>query len=251
MSVAINRFLSATICVIAAISSSGQSVAADAASAPPAAVRRQPQAPVLDQLTPENSVLLLIDFQPQYAFSTRSIDIDSMLNATAGLAEAAQLFKIPTIVTTITADAFAGPLLDAVRETTPGIAPIDRTVINAWNDPRVAKAVRATGRSKIVMAGLWTDNCVMLPALRALSEGYEVYVVTDASGDYDAASHERAIQRLVQAGAVPITWLPVALEWQADWARSETAAGLNAILRRHAAALAAGGQYRQSLVNRR
>jgi nicotinamidase-related amidase len=205
-----------------------------------------PQTRVLDQLTPDNSVVLLIDYQPQYAFSTRSTDIDSLVNNAVGLAKAARVFKVPTVVTTITAQAFAGPLLQPLKAATE-IDPIDRTVINAWRDERVSKAVRATGRKKIVMAGLWTDNCVMLPALSALAEGFEVYVVTDASGDYDPPSHERAIQRLVQAGAVPITWLPVMLEWQADWSRSETSGAVGGIIREHAAAMSAGAQYRQSM----
>jgi nicotinamidase-related amidase len=201
---------------------------------------------VLDQLTPENSVVVLIDYQPQYTFSTRSTDIDSLVNNAVGLAKAARAFKVPAVVTTITAQTFAGPLLRPIRAAIDS-EPIDRTVINAWNDDRVAKAIRATGRRKVVMAGLWTDNCVMLPALSALAEGFEVYVVTDASGDYDRQSHERAIQRLVQAGAVPITWLPVMLEWQADWSRGETAGLVNQIIREHAAAMSAGAQYRQAM----
>lgn len=211
------------------------------------------QAPnrVLDQLTPENSVVLLIDYQPQYAFATRSTDIDSLVNNTAGLAKAARVFKVPTVITTITAQAFAGPLLHQVQAAAPDTKPIDRTIINAWKDERVAKAVRAAGRKKIVMAGLWTDNCVMLPALSALAEGFEVYVVTDASGDYDPASHERAVQRLVQAGAIPITWLPVMLEWQADWSRNATAGAVNQIIREHAAAMSAGAQYNQAIAPRR
>lgn len=204
---------------------------------------------VLDQLTPENSVVLLIDYQPQFVFSTRSIDIETLVNNTAGLTKAALAFKVPTIITTVTAQAFAGPLIERIQAAAPAVRPIDRTVINAWHDDRVAKAVRASGRKKIIMAGLWTDNCVMLPALSALAEGYEVYVVTDASGDYDAASHERAIQRLVQAGAVPITWLPVMLEWQADWTRP-TAGAVNQIIRDHAAAMSVGAQYRQATVQK-
>lgn len=202
---------------------------------------------VLDQLTPENSVVLLIDYQPQYAFATRSTDIDSLVNNTAGLAKAARVFKVPIVITTISAQAYAGPLLQQVQVAAPNIEPIDRTVINAWRDARVAKAVRATGRKKIVMAGLWTDNCVMLPALSALAEGFEVYVVTDASGDYDPVSHERAVQRLVQAGAIPITWLPVMLEWQADWSRGATAGAVNQIIREHAAAMSAGAQYHKAI----
>ena len=214
--------------------------------------RRIAPAPrVLDELTPENSVLLLVDYQGQFAFSTHSVGIDTLVNNTAGLAKSARVFNVPVIVSTVTATSFAGPLLHQVEAAIPGVKPIDRTVINAWKDPRVSGAVRATGRKKLLIAGLWTDNCVMLPALSALAEGYEVYVVTDASGDYDAVSHERAIQRLVQAGAVPITWLPVVLEWQGDWSRQDTATAINQIFREHAAALSVGAQYRQDTVKRK
>ena len=203
--------------------------------------------PVYDQLTPENSILLLIDYQPQYAFATQSIAIDTLLNNAAGLTKAAQVFKVPTIITTITAKAYGGPTFPKVQAAAPAVTPIDRTPINAWQDRRIADAVRKSGRKKVLMAGLWTDNCVMLPALAALAEGFEVYVVTDASGDSDAASHERAIQRLVQAGAVPITWLPVMLEWQADWTRSATSGAVGKIIEEHAGAMAIGAFYRSTL----
>lgn len=211
------------------------------------AATQQAPSRVLDQLTPENSVVLLIDYQPQYAFTTHSTSIDSLVNNAAGLAEAAGVFKVPIVITTITAHAYAGPLLQQVQAAAPNIEPIDRTIINAWRDERVAKAVRATGRKKIVIAGMWTDNCVMLPALSALAEGFEVYVVTDASGDYDTESHERSVQRLVQAGAIPITWLPVMLEWQADWSHGATTGAVNQIIREHAAAMSAGEQYRNAI----
>lgn len=207
--------------------------------------RAQPR--VLDQLTPQNSVLLLADYQGQFAFSTRSTDIGSVVNAAVGVARAARLFNVPTIVSTITAQSFAGPMVHQLQAALPGVELIDRTVINAWHDPRVRDAILATGRRKLIIAGLWTDNCVMLPALSALAEGFEVYFIADASGDYNAASHDLAIRRLVQAGAVPITWLPVVLEWQSDWARSETATGVNEIFRDHAPALGIGAQYRQGI----
>lgn len=225
-------FLSAAVCAVAADS--------------PA---RMPK-PVYDQLTPENSILLLVDYQPQYAFATQSIGIDALLNNAAGLAKAAQVFKVPTIITTITAQAYGGPTFPQVQAAAPQVTPIDRTPINAWQDPRIAEQIRKSGRKKLIIAGLWTDNCVMLPALSALAEGFEVYVVTDASGDSDAASHERAVQRLVQAGAVPITWLPVMLEWQADWTRAETAGPVGKIISEHAGAMSIGAFYLQSLKKR-
>lgn len=202
---------------------------------------------VYDQLTPENSLLLMIDYQPQYAFATQSIGIDALINNATALTKVAQAYKLPTVITTITAKAYAGPLFPQIQAAAPGIAVIDRTSINAWADTRVRDAVRAAGRKKLIIAGLWTNNCVMLPALAALKEGYEVYVVTDASGDLDAVSHERAVQRLVQAGAVPITWLPVLLELQADWTRDITNGRVSKILNEHAGAMAIGAFYKQSV----
>lgn len=211
------------------------------------AAQAQSVKPVYDQLTPDNSVLLLVDFQPQYVFSTRSQPIDAIVNNAQALAKAARVFKVPTILSTIVAKGFAGPLLADLQAVNPDQQPIDRTVINAWADARVRDAVRATGRKKLIIAGLWTDNCVMLPALAALKDGYDVYVVADASGDYDELSHQQAMARLVQAGAVPITWLPVMLEWQADWANSATAGPVNQIMREHAKAIAAGSQYLRAM----
>lgn len=216
-------------------------VAAIAAVPQPASA--QTPRPVLTQLTPENSVLLLVDYQPQFVFATRSSSIDDLVNNAQGLAKAARAFEVPIVATTITAQGFAGPLLADLQSVIADVQPIDRTVINAWSDPRVREAIRRTGRRKIIIAGLWTDNCVMLPALSALAEGYEVYFVPNASGDYDRDSHERAIDRLVQAGAVPVNWLPVMLEWQSDWANTRTASAVQRILRENARASAAGQQY--------
>jgi nicotinamidase-related amidase len=209
----------------------------------PEPARSETAHPVYDQLTPENSVLLLIDFQPQYAFSTRSLPIDSIVNNAQALAKSARVFNVPTVITTITAKSFAGPLLADLQAVNPELKPLDRTVINAWADSRVRNAMTATGRKKLVIAGLRTDNCVMLPALAALKEGYEVYVVADASGDYDAMSQQLAMERLVQAGAVPTTWLPVMLEWQADWSNSATAGAVAQIMSENAKAIGAGSQY--------
>lgn len=205
------------------------------------------RSPVYDQLRPEASALLMADYQPQFVFSTRSSPIDALVNNAVALAKAARAFAVPTITTTITADAFAGPMLAELQAVNPETKPIDRTVINAWADPRVRDAILATGRKNLLIGGLWTDNCVMLPALSALREGLNVYVVADACGDYDLESRDWAIQRLVQAGAIPMPWLAVMLEWQADWADARTAGAVNAIMRDHAKAVGIGGQYSASI----
>lgn len=227
----------------AAIVSTFALLGAHASTAPAAT----PAKAVYDQLTPENSALLLIDYQPQYVFATQSISIDTLINNAVALTKTAQAFKLPTVITTVTAKAYGGPAFPQLQAAAPGVNVIDRTRVNAWEDERVRDAIHKAGRKKLIIAGLWTDNCVMLPALAALKEGYEVYVVTDASGDMDAESHERAVQRLVQAGAVPITWLPVLLELQADWTQDVTHGGVSNIIKDHAGAMGLGGFYKRAI----
>jgi nicotinamidase-related amidase len=198
-------------------------------------------------LTPENSFLLLVDFQPQFVFSTRSIEIDTLVNNAQGLIKSARAFDVPTILTTVTARQFGGEMLEEIRSIRPDLEVIDRTVINAFADTRIRDAITRSGRRKVIIAGLWTDNCVMLPALTALSEGYDVYFVSDACGDYDEPAYQAAVHRLVQAGAAPVPWLSVLLEWQADWADARTASATQAIMREHAKAISAGAQYLATL----
>ena len=144
-----------------------------------------------------------------------------VLNNVVGLAKTARLFGVPTILTTVVQDR-GGFLPEALRAACPERMPIDRTSINTWEDPRVVEAVAAEGRRKLVVAALWTEVCLATPVLHALGEGYEVYIVTDASGGTSVEAHERAVQRMVQAGAVPLTWMAFASELQRDWARKET-----------------------------
>ncbi len=172
-------------------------------------------------LTPENSVLVLIDHQPFQFANTRNMDPTMILNNTIGLAKAAKAFKVPTILTTVVKDR-GGNLPQALQAVFPDQVPIDRTTLNTWEDSRVVDLVKKTGRKKIVFAALWTEICLAFPAIHALGDGYDVYVVTDASGGVSVEAHDRAIQRLVQAGAVPLTWMGVMSEWQRDWAREAT-----------------------------
>ena len=166
--------------------------------------------------------LIMIDHQSQMSFATKSIDATVLRNNAALVSKAAAGFNVPTILTTVAADSFSGPIYEEIQSVFPDQKPIDRTTMNTWEDERIADRVNAIGNSRIVMAGLWTSVCIVGPALSALEQGFEVYVITDASGDITEEAHERAVQRMVQAGARPITSLQYLLELQRDWARGET-----------------------------
>ncbi|MFG1667847.1 hydrolase [Streptomyces sp. Y7] len=171
-------------------------------------------------LTPEESVLLLIDHQPYQFANLHSHEPALVANNVVGLAKAAKGYGVPTILTTVTEER-GGNLIQPLQDVFPDQKPINRTWINTWEDQRVVDAVKATGRKKLVIAGLWTEICVAMPALQAAGEGFQVYAVTDASGGVSTEAHEMAVQRMVQAGIVPITWLAVTGEWQRDWARTD------------------------------
>ena len=183
-------------------------------------------------LTPDNSMLLLIDHQPYQFVAVRNMDAQLVLNNTVALAKTAKGFGVPTVLTTVLEER-GGYLAQQIVDVFPDQKLIDRTTINAWEDPKVVEAVAATGRKKIIMAGLFTEICVVFPTIQALGEGYEVYVVTDACGGVSVEAHERAIQRMVQAGAVPITWMAVLAELQRDWAREDTVPAVADVLLGH------------------
>jgi nicotinamidase-related amidase len=185
-------------------------------------------------LTQKNHTLILIDHQPQMAFATRSIDIAELRNNVTGLAIAAAVFKVPTIMTTVAATSFSGPIFPELQAVLPDQKPIDRTTMNTWEDQRVVDEVKKIGRKKIVMAALWTEVCLVEPVLSAIDQGYDVYIVTDASGGVSKEAHAMAVQRMVQAGAHPVTWLQYMLELQRDWARGETYAAVMKVAKEHA-----------------
>lgn len=187
----------------------------------------------IDLLTPQNCAITLIDFQPAMFFGVQSHDRLTIMHNAAILAKAAKLFKIPTVLSTVAKDTFSGPLAAEITSVFKDHKLIDRTSINAWVDPYFRKAIEATGRKKIIVAGLWTEACVLFPTLDMLKAGYEVYIPTDACGDISKEAHERSVQRLIQAGAVPITSLQFVFELQQDWARGETYNGVMEILKAH------------------
>jgi len=184
-------------------------------------------------VSPSDCALAVIDYQPAMFSGVHSHDRTSIVQNIQILVKSAKLFKVPTILSTVAADSFSGAMISEITGIIPGQAPIDRTSINAWLDPHFKAAVKKTGRKKIVVAGLWTEACVLFPTLDLLQAGYEVYIPTDACGDISAEAHERAVQRLVQAGAVPVTSLQFLFELQQDWARGETYGGVMEILKAH------------------
>lgn len=199
-------------------------------------------------LSPSNSMLLLIDHQPQMAFASHSIDIQLLVNNVTGLAKSAKIFQVPVVLTTVAAKSFSGPLFANVQEVYPEMQPIDRTTMNSWEDPKVVEAVNRTDRKKLVMAALWTEVCLATACLSALDDGFEVYIVTDASAGVTTEAHEMAIERMIQAGAIPVTWLQVLLEWQRDWARQETYEAVMAVAKEHAGGYGLGINYAKSML---
>ena len=185
------------------------------------------------QLTPGESVLALVDYQPQMAFGIQSHPRQFVLNNAVILAKAAKLFKVPVVLTTIEGESFSGAMLPEVQSLFPDQTPIDRSSMNSWEDVNFKKAIQKTGKKKLIIAGWWTEVCACFPAVQAIQEGYEVYVATDACGDISVEAHERAVQRVFQAGAVPMTSAQVMFEWQRDWGRSETYEGCMEILKAH------------------
>jgi nicotinamidase-related amidase len=179
-------------------------------------------APGAKLLTPTDHTLVMIDYQSQMAFATHSIDPVQLRSNAALVANAAAGFGASTILTTVAAKSFSGPMFDEVTAPFPGQALLDRTSMNTWEDAAVIARINEIGKSRIVLAGLWTSVCIVGPALSALDQGFEVYVVADACGDVSTEAHERAMQRMVQAGAQPITSLQYLLELQRDWARTDT-----------------------------
>jgi nicotinamidase-related amidase len=186
-------------------------------------------------LTPENCVFLLIDHQPFQLANVNSHEPTMVINNVTGLAKTAKAFGIPTILTTVNEDR-GGAIFKQVQAIFPDQKPINRTFINSWEDRRVAEAVKRTGRKKLVIAALWTEMCLAMPAIHAMGDGYDVYVVTDASGGVTPEAHDMAIRRLVAAGAQPITWLGLAGELQRDWARTEHLGEVAQVLIDHAGA---------------
>ena len=198
-------------------------------------------------LTPQNSVLILIDHQPFQFAGLRSHDSQTIINNVVGLAKTAKVFGVPTLLTTVMEER-GGYLIKQLQDVFPDQKPINRTFINTWEDTRIVDWVKATGRKKVVIAALWTEICLAFPAIQAAGEGYEVYAVTDASGGVSVEAHEMAIHRMIQAGVTPITWNVFAAELQRDWARTETIAGIGQVLIDHGGNIGINTLWEQQLL---
>lgn len=198
-------------------------------------------------LTPGDHALVMIDFQSQMAFATKSIDAVTLRNNAALVAHAAQGFGASAILTTVAEKSFSGPMFEEIAAAFPEQRMLDRTSMNAWEDAAVIAEVNRIGKPRIVLAGLWTSVCIVGPALSALDQGFEVYVIADTCGDVSEEAHERAMERMVQAGARPMTALQYLLELQRDWARSDTYELTTGIARRFGGAYGLGIIYAKTM----
>jgi nicotinamidase-related amidase len=173
-------------------------------------------------LDPLDHTPVMIDFQSQMAFATKSIDAVTLRNNAALVANAAKIFGVSVIPTTVAEKSFSGPMFDEIKAAFPDAKFFDRTSMNTWEDKAVIEEVNRIGKNRLVLAGLWTSVCIVGPTLFAIDQGFEVYVIADACGDVSTEAHERAMERMVQAGARPMTSLQYLLELQRDWARTKT-----------------------------
>ena len=198
-------------------------------------------------LTPTDHALLMIDFQSQMAFATKSIDPVLLRNNAALIAHAAAGFGVSTLVTTVAEKSFSGPVFDEILAALPEQPRLDRTSMNTWEDAAVIAQLNALGKDRLVFAGLWTSVCIVGPVLSALDQGFEAYVIADACGDISTEAHDRALDRMIQAGARPLTSLQYLLELQRDWARTQTYDLTTGIARQFGGAYGLGVTYAKTM----
>ena len=207
--------------------------------------------PRLEVLTPHNCQLIFIDQEPQMAFGVQSIDRQVLKNNVVGLAKAAKVFNIPTTITTVESESFSGYTYPELLDVFPDHKLLERTSMNSWDDQKVRDALEANNRNKVIVAGLWTEVCNTTFALSAMHDAaYEIYMVADASGGTSKEAHDYAMQRMIQAGVVPMTWQQVLLEWQRDWSRRGTYDAVMTIVREHSGAYGMGVDYAYTMVHK-
>lgn len=205
----------------------------------------------LEILTPDNCQLIFIDHQPQMAFGVQSIDRQVLKNNTVALAKSAKVFGIPTTITTVETESFSGHTYPELLAVFPEAPLLERSSMNSWDDQKVRDALKKNGRNKVVVSGLWTEVCNCTFALSAMHDAdYEIYMVADASGGTSVDAHNYAMDRMVQAGVIPMTWQQVLLEWQRDWARRDTYDAVLDIVREHSGAYGMGIDYAYTMVHK-
>lgn len=195
---------------------------------------------IYDLLTPDNSALILIDYQPQMIFGVGSMQRELLLNNVEGICQTAKLFNVSTILTTVNADTFSGKMIKQITDIFPDLPVFDRTTMNTYEDETVREEIKKLGKKKLILGALWTEVCLAFPVLSLLKEDYEVYFLCDASAGESKEVHKAAVMRMLQAGARPVTWMQVLCEYQRDWARSETYDDVMKIMKKHAGAFGVG-----------
>ncbi|HEY9092680.1 hydrolase [Parasphingorhabdus sp.] len=205
----------------------------------------------LELLTRDNCQLIFIDHQPQMAFGVQSIDRQVLKNNTVALAKAARTFDIPTTITTVETESFSGHTYPELLAVFPDHPLLERTSMNSWDDQKVRDALADNRRKKVIVSGLWTEVCNNSFAFSAMADGgYEIYMVADASGGTSKEAHDYSMQRMIQAGVVPVTWQQVMLEWQRDWASRDTYDAVMEIVREHSGAYGMGVDYAYTMVHK-
>lgn len=198
-------------------------------------------------ISPSDHILVLIDFQSQMAFATKSIAPELLRNNAALVSRTAKSFGVSTILTTVAEKSFSGPMFDEIVEAFDGQPMLDRTSMNTWEDAAVIDEVNRIGKERIVFAGLWTSVCIVGPVASAIDQGFDVYFIADACGDISEEAHERAVQRMIQLGAKPMTSLQYLLELQRDWARTETYESTTGIAKKWGGAYGLGVTYAKTM----
>lgn len=199
--------------------------------------------------TPEDSVVVFIDHQPQMLFGVANADRATLINNVTLLAKAASEFGVPTVLTAVETESFSGYVWPQLLDVFPGQAVVERTSMNSWDDAGFRAAIEATGRRNILMTGLWTEVCVTWPTIEMLGAGYNIYVVEDCCGATSPAAQDAALSRMVQAGAVRLTTIAALLEWQRDWQKREHYDALMGLLKAQAGAYGVGVEYAYTMVH--
>lgn len=192
----------------------------------------------------------MIDYQPQMAFGVVSIDRQSLKNNAVALANAAKLFQVPTILTSVETESFSGFIWPELLDVFPKNDVIERSSMNSWDSQLVRQHVDNTGRKKLILAGLWTEVCINMCAFSAMQDGYEIYVVEDACGGTSEIAQQSSMNRMQQAGVVSVTWQQILLEWQRDWARKDTYDGVMNIVKEFSGAYGMGVDYAYTMLHK-